>query len=188
MKVTLLFTEQTQQVKVFAPVKNDQGEDTDRPVLYNDSFSTFSDRAISTPDDILAEEDWDEILNTDGEYDSINMVFGAVVYEDGRSNTNNAFFAPIKDGKAQISEGFELSLDGAKAYTYNYGNKDSDGARMGANASIKVTKKVAAAFDDVDNATTFDLTNEKVDGNVVFAVARVCEDDDVKEIVFIYEK
>lgn len=158
-------------------------------MLDNDDFGTFSTKAVETPDSILATEDWDTLLNTDGEEDSINMVFGAVVYEDGRNNTNTAIFAPIKDGKAQIADGFELSLDSTvKAYTYNYGNRYSDGARMGANASVKVTKKVQAAFDDIDNATTFDLTNEKVDGNAVFAVARVCNDDEVQEIVFIYEK
>lgn len=153
-------------------------------MLDNDDFETFRAKALTG--DVLADVDWNEMMQ-DGDEDNIDVKFGAVVYEN--DDAGDVFFAPIEDGKAQITEGFSLSLDKAKSYAYNYGNAKRDASRLKSNAALQVSKKVTAAFDNPVNPSVYDLDySDKTREGAVFAVVRTFNDDEVQEIVFIYEK
>ena len=163
-------------IKVFA----------NKGALNKESFSDFRD-SVFAGDAVLSTNDWSQLC--DGEQDNVEVKFGAVV-KDG----NNYVLAPVHtDGDVAYVDfsddnNIDLTVSGAKTYAYNYHYKWSNSARLILDNGMAVTSKVKAAYKGGDDSNNiYYIGDDQVKDDVVFAVVRTFDNDEVQEAYFILD-
>ncbi len=143
----------------------------------------FEDPAILDKETVAALEDID-----DGDQDEVSLAFGAVV-----KNGNGYTLADIKTKSGEVyvdladeDNNIDLDVSDATIYTYNFSNNKRNGGRLVLDDGMAVTPDVTAAYEDADKSNDiYYLDNEDVIDDVVFAVVRTFEGDEVQEIYLI---
>lgn len=163
-------------IKVFA----------NKGALNNESFADFRD-SVFAGDAVLSTNDWSQLC--DGDQDNVEVKFGAVV-KDG----NNYVLAPVHtDGDVAYVDfsddnNIDLTVSGAKTYAYNYHYKWSNSARLILDNGMAVTSKVKAAYEGGDDSNNiYYIGDPQVADDVVFAVVRTFDNDEVQDAYFILD-
>ncbi|MGN0107040.1 MAG: S-layer homology domain-containing protein [Hominilimicola sp.] len=155
-------------------------------MLNSKTFEAFRTLAYEDSSQILRDIDWvNDVFGNDGDEDNVNIKFGAVVREGKNSSVYT--LAPVEDGKVDFTnpENIDLSLSSDTIYySYNFAGRSKDFGRFTVNSGMLVTPRVTNAFDEDEKI--YDLTNDQVSDDVVFAVVRTFDDDDAQEVYLIY--
>jgi hypothetical protein len=150
-----------------------------------DNSEDFADFATTAnTGSILAKTDWTDDLS-DADEDNVNIIFGAVV----KSGKGYAI-APITGGTIDLEDGNQdITIDSSKTkiYTYNFSQKKKNAGRLVLDNGMMVTPDVKTAHENEDKDITanYDLTNEDVADDVVYAVVRTFDDDEAQEVYLI---
>ena len=170
-----------------------------RRIFEGNTYEGFRNTVLGDDGDVKAmmtKENWPNVLN--GTSDNMDVVFGVVVNKSGNSislATDKKNFETKLDGDTPnvnhlwVNYDNSLSLDctGAKIYTYDFSANPNASKVLVDNGlqsttDIKTERKdVKASVNGVDY---LNLKDEDIIEDVVFAVARI-DDDEVQEIYLI---
>ena len=145
------------------------------------TWAGFYGFAVPALQGVLAEKDWNALLS-DGKSDDMDIVFGVVVNKS--SNQITLCETLDEDKYANYDTGLDLDCRDAIVYAYDFA-ASSKNSRVFTDNGLQATpdyksyKTTNAAGNDI-----LDITGEDIVDDVVFAVARV-DDDEVKEIYLI---
>jgi hypothetical protein len=146
--------------------------------LNGTTYDSFFNKVLNG-DKILASTNFNTLLS-DSKNDDVDIVFGPVVNKNGSLIT----IGTVEDGTVNYDQGTELSTSGATIYTYDFASS-SKYSRVLLDEGLQVTPDIKAAKTTNDKGEDIlDLTDSNLAGDVVFAVARII-DDEVQEIYLI---
>lgn len=157
---------------------------TKTAVVFKDQAFVDGTSYDDLKDAILAMTDTNKVLSTfdfngelsDGDEDNVNVQFGILV-KNGNSTT---LVTKSTDGVVEPGDGIDLVTTNAKVYTYNFDNAKKNFGRFVLDDGVMTTPDVKAAWDA--DKTEYDLTDDGVGNQVVFALVRTFDDDEAQEI------
>ncbi len=158
---------------------------TDTDMLDSTTYEDFRDMVLAANGkgiivDTLDGEPVGEQLS-DNNNDDVNLVFGPVVNKKG----NTVVIGTIEDKQyVNYDTGFEVDTRDAKVYAYDFGASSKYSRVLLDNGMQATPDSNAAVSTNAAGEDILDLTDEDVVDDIVFAVARVI-DDDVQEIYLI---
>lgn len=145
--------------------------------------STYEDfKNIFYNGDILSSNDWSALLS-DGKED-VDIQFGVIVKlgsvyalaEEIRYD-DNGYYIDLSQAKEIV-----ISPD-TKIYTYNFANSPRNWGRIVLNDDMHYTPDIKDAYENGDmSSDKYYISHEDVEDNVVLAVIRTFNDDEVQEI------
>lgn len=149
-------------------------------VLNGTTYDAFKkDVLTKSVNDIINEDLAGELSDSN---ETVDMLFGPVV----NKNNNFVTIGTVTDGQ-YVNYGVdatEIDCSNAKIYTYNFAGSSKYSKVILDNGLTATIDSKAARTEDGKGNYVLDLTHEDVTDNVVFAVARVI-DDEAQEIYLI---
>ena len=159
----------------------DDGENVLNGTSYNSFKKTVLDELVANGDKNIVNKSLEKNL-TDS-FDDVTLVFGPVVDRNGSSIVISDKVTKSGDKYLANYIGAEYDISNAKIYTYDYGVNSSKASRVIADNGMLVTPSPKNARESDD--TLLNLSNTEVNDSIVFALARVINDDEVQEIYLI---
>lgn len=146
------------------------------------SFADFRENTVCADFDNLLKKDLSGILSD--EYDSVEVIFGVLVDKNGKEIT----IGDIKSDSAGVYVDCR-SDDNTKAdimsyteiYTYHF-NDGEEPLRIASENSIQIPSNVKSAY---NNGGRIYLDDEKIENDVIFAIARVLDGEVIGDIYLI---
>lgn len=169
----------------------------DNGKLDSSTYETYKDYVLGDISKVMkapeSADSWNDLLM--GTSDRMDVVFGVVVNKSG----NSVVIAGMKDGDIEKSVGDEedgiwvnydaqsYDCSGAKTYTYDFSANPNASKVLvdnGIQSTTDIRSERTGVKASVNGVDYLNIEAEEVAEDVVFAVARV-DDDEVQEIYFI---